>query len=113
MFPNRPRRRHRTTGGRKTKELPTRCGLANRYQAQQRYREAERLLLQNRKIAEQAGGRQGPLYAESLNALAELYEAQGRPTEAEPLRIQSEEIMKTTRDQAPDAWPQDGQVMGD
>ena len=59
--------------------------LANLYEAQGKYTEAEPLYQRALTIYEKALGPEHPNVATSLNNLAVLYEAQGKYTEAEPL----------------------------
>ena len=59
--------------------------LAELYQAQGRYAEAEPLYRRSLAIREKALGPEHPDVGTSLNNLAELYRAQGRYAEAEPL----------------------------
>jgi tetratricopeptide (TPR) repeat protein len=59
--------------------------LADLYESQGRYSEAEPLYVRSLSIREQQLGADHPDVATSLNNLAELYRSQGRYSEAEPL----------------------------
>jgi tetratricopeptide (TPR) repeat protein len=59
--------------------------LANPYQNQGRYADAEPLYQRSLAIREKALGGDHPTVAQSLNNLAELYHRQGRNADAEPL----------------------------
>ncbi|MCP4697503.1 MAG: CHAT domain-containing protein, partial [Gammaproteobacteria bacterium] len=59
--------------------------LANLYESQGRYGEAEPLFLRTLHISEQVLGKKHPHILISVNNLAELYRVQGRYSEAEPL----------------------------
>jgi tetratricopeptide (TPR) repeat protein len=63
--------------------------LAELYDSQGRYGEAEPLLVRSLSIREQQLGTNHPHVATSLNNLAELYDSQGRYGEAEPMYMRS------------------------
>ncbi|MEL7353681.1 MAG: tetratricopeptide repeat-containing protein [Cyanobacteria bacterium P01_A01_bin.116] len=63
--------------------------LANLYESQGRYEEAEPLYLQDLEMSRKLLGEEHPDVATSLNNLANLYRSQGRYEEAEPLYIQA------------------------
>ncbi|MEH1938463.1 MAG: tetratricopeptide repeat protein, partial [Nostoc sp.] len=63
--------------------------LAELYQSQGRYSEAEPLLTQALEMRKRQFAGDHPDVAGSLNNLAELYQSQGRYSEAEPLYIQA------------------------
>ena len=66
--------------------------LANLYNSQGRYAEAEPLYLQALELSQRLLGQQHPHVASSLNSLALLYKSQGRYAEAEPLYLQALEL---------------------
>jgi tetratricopeptide (TPR) repeat protein len=59
--------------------------LAELYQAQGKYSQAEPLYQRSLAIVERAVGPEHPNVATSLNNLARLYQAQGKYSQAEPL----------------------------
>jgi CHAT domain-containing protein len=68
--------------------------LANVYESQGRYTEAESLLRQALEMNQRLLGEQHPIIATNLNQLANVYESQGRYTEAESLIRQALELRK-------------------
>jgi tetratricopeptide (TPR) repeat protein len=66
--------------------------LAELYESQGRYSEAEPLLVQALALRQRLLGAEHPDVASSLNNLAYLYESQGRYSEAEPLYVQALEL---------------------
>ena len=63
--------------------------MANIYNYQGRYEEAETLYLQALDMFRQSLGEEHPNVALSLNGLAHIYKSQGRYEEAEPLYLQA------------------------
>ena len=76
--------------------------LAELYESQGRYNDAEPLYLQSLDISKRQLGDDHPFVASSLNNLAVLYRSQGRYNDAEPLYLQSLDIWKR---QLSDAHP--------
>lgn len=70
------------------------AALANLYQSQQRYGEAEALYNRALTIRERALGRNHPEVAQTLNQLAGLYRAQGRTSEADELSRRASSILE-------------------